>query len=61
MEITPAGEKVVTETFERRTRLIMAEITELGLTAHELAVLHEAQLRYDLTPLECEFLERGHC
>ena len=26
-----------------------------------LAVLHEAQLRYDLTPLECEFLERGHC
>ena len=26
-----------------------------------LTVLHEAQLRYDLTPLECEFLERGHC
>jgi hypothetical protein len=25
------------------------------------AVLREAQLRYDLTPLECEFLDRGHC
>ena len=25
------------------------------------AELREAQLRYDLTPLECEFLERGHC
>lgn len=44
VEITPAGEKVVTETFERRTRLIMTEITELDLTDDELSVLHEASI-----------------
>ncbi|SFR62435.1 MarR family winged helix-turn-helix transcriptional regulator [Microbacterium azadirachtae] len=44
VEITPAGETVVTETFERRTRLIMTEITELDLTDDELRVLHEASI-----------------
>ncbi|KJL27421.1 MarR family transcriptional regulator [Microbacterium azadirachtae] len=44
VEITAAGEKVVTETFERRTRLIMTEITELDLTDDELRVLHEASI-----------------
>ncbi|SDM15799.1 MarR family winged helix-turn-helix transcriptional regulator [Microbacterium azadirachtae] len=44
VEITAAGEKVVTETFERRTRLIMTEITELDLTGDELRVLHEASI-----------------
>lgn len=44
VEITPAGEEVVAETFERRTRLIMSEITELDLTAEQLAVLHEASI-----------------
>lgn len=44
VEITRAGEKVVTETFERRTRLIMTEITELDLTDDELRVLHEASI-----------------
>ena len=44
VEITPAGETVVTETFERRTRLIMTEITELDHTDDELRVLHEASI-----------------
>ena len=44
VEITPAGESVVAETFERRTQLIMAEITELELTEDELGVLHEASI-----------------
>lgn len=44
VEITPAGERVVEETFERRTQLIMAEITELGFTEDELSLLHEASV-----------------
>ncbi|MBS1673424.1 MAG: MarR family transcriptional regulator [Actinobacteria bacterium] len=42
VEITPAGEEVVNSTFERRTRLLMDEITELDLSADELRTLHEA-------------------
>ena len=42
VEITEAGDAVVVETFERRTALLMAEITELGLTPAELRTLHEA-------------------
>ncbi|MGN7861868.1 MarR family winged helix-turn-helix transcriptional regulator [Microbacterium sp. 22303] len=44
VEITAAGEKVVVETLERRTELLVAEITELGLTSRELTVLHEASI-----------------
>ena len=44
VEITPAGESIVTQTFERRTRLLMEEITELDLTADELRILHEASI-----------------
>lgn len=44
VEITAAGEKVVVETLERRTELLVAEITELGLTGRELTVLHEASI-----------------
>ena len=44
VEITPAGESIVTQTFERRTRLLMAEITELDLTEDELRILHEASI-----------------
>ncbi|MBS1696775.1 MAG: MarR family transcriptional regulator [Actinobacteria bacterium] len=44
VEITPAGERVVAETLELRTQLIMAEITELDLTADELTLLHEASI-----------------
>jgi len=44
VEITPAGEKVVAETLQRRTELLVAEITELGLTGRELTVLHEASI-----------------
>jgi len=44
VEITPAGETIVAETFERRTQLLMAEITELHLTDDELRILHEASM-----------------
>lgn len=44
VEITPAGEKVVAETVERRTQLIMTEITALDLTTDELATLHKASI-----------------
>ncbi|MBS1906500.1 MAG: MarR family transcriptional regulator [Actinobacteria bacterium] len=44
VEITPAGEQIVLQTFERRTRLLMDEITELDFTEDELRVLHEASV-----------------
>ena len=44
VEITPAGESIVTQTFERRTRLLMEEITELDLAEDELRILHEASI-----------------
>jgi DNA-binding MarR family transcriptional regulator len=44
VEITAAGEQVVAETFERRTRLLMAEITELDFTVDELDLLHRASI-----------------
>ena len=42
--ITPAGEAVVIETFERRTELLKAEIIELRLSEDELRTLHEASM-----------------
>lgn len=42
VDITPAGEEVVSSTFERRTELLMTEITALGLRDDELRILHEA-------------------
>lgn len=44
VEITPSGESIVTQTFERRTRLLMEEITELDLAEDELRILHEASI-----------------
>lgn len=44
VDITPEGEAVVSSTFERRTELLMAEITELGLSDDELRTLHEASV-----------------
>ncbi len=35
---------MVAETFERRTRLLMAEITELDFTVDELDLLHRASI-----------------
>ncbi len=42
VEITPSGEQIVLQTSERRTQLIMDEITQLELTDDELDVLHRA-------------------
>ena len=44
VDITPAGESIVVETFERRTQLLMTEIAELDLTEDELRILHEASI-----------------
>ena len=45
----------------RKALLWVADTLRDHPEKQRLTVLHEAQLRYDLTPLECEFLERGHC
>ena len=42
VEITPAGEAVVAAIVERRTALLMAEITALGFSDDELRTLHAA-------------------
>ena len=45
----------------KRALLWVADTLRDHPEKERLAVLHEAQLRYDLTPLECEFLNKNFC